>query len=82
VLNPIGGSLVGTTLVAKKKTVRGKPISPKGSAIAVTLRGSPEWKEWVEALARHARLDVAKVIDRALVDFARKEGFDQEAPER
>ena len=71
-----------TMAVAKKKPPRGKPASPKASTIAVTLRGAPEWKAWVEALARHARLDVAKVIDRALVDFAEKEGFKQEAPER
>jgi hypothetical protein len=71
---------MGVALVAKKKTT--KPVVGKTSSIAVTLRGSPEWKAWVEALARHARLDVAKVIDRALVDFAAKEGFDQEAPER
>jgi hypothetical protein len=68
--------------VAKKKAPRGKAAPPKASTIAVTLRGSPEWKAWVEALARHARLDVAKVIDRALIDFAEKEGFDQEAPQR
>ena len=47
-----------TMAVAKKKPPRGKPASPKASTIAVTLRGSPEWKAWVEALARHARLDV------------------------
>jgi hypothetical protein len=51
-------------------------------AIAVTLRGSEPWKAWVEGLANHCRLDVAKVIDRALIDYARKEGFNKEAPRR
>jgi hypothetical protein len=51
-------------------------------AIAVTLRGTPAWKDWVEELAEHCRLDVAKVIDRALIDYARKEGFKREAPSR
>jgi hypothetical protein len=60
----------------KAKTSADRP------AIAVTLRGSPEWKTWVECLADHCRLDVAKVIDRALVDYARKEGFKAEAPSR
>lgn len=73
---------MGTATMARKKTSRGKPVSAKGSTIAVTLRGSPEWKAWVEALAAHARLDVAKVIDRALIDFATKEGFTTKAPER
>jgi hypothetical protein len=65
---------------ALKATV--KPATGKASSIAVTLRGSPDWKVWLEALARHTRLDVAKVIDRALIDFARKEGFDEDAPRR
>ena len=73
---------MGNATMAKKKTTRSKPAQSVASTIAVTLRGSPQWKAWVEALAKHARLDVAKVIDRALVDLAIKEGFDQEAPER
>jgi hypothetical protein len=54
-----------------------EPMTP-----AVRLACSPEWKDWVERLADHCRLDVAKVIDRALIDYARKEGFDEEAPSR
>ena len=73
---------MGTATMAKKKTTRKKPAQGGASTIAVTLRGSPEWKAWVEALARHTRLDVSKMIDRALIDFANKEGFDREAPER
>jgi hypothetical protein len=46
----------------------------------LSLRGSPAWKAWVEALATHSRLDVAKLIDRALIDFATKEGFKDKAP--
>lgn len=67
-----------------KKTTKGKAVGKtiERPAIAVTLRGSPEWKSWVEDLADHCRLDVAKVIDRALIDYARKEGFKAEAPQR
>jgi hypothetical protein len=73
---------MGTLAVAKKKLAKPAAGKAKASTIAVTLRGSPEWKAWVEALAKHTRLDVAKVIDRALIDFAAKEGFEQAAPER
>jgi hypothetical protein len=68
--------------MTRKKTVP-KP-KPRGErpAIAVTLRGSPEWKAWVEGLAEYCRLDVAKLIDRALVDMARKEGYNVDAPSR
>ncbi|MGZ5996115.1 MAG: hypothetical protein ACXWN0_10580 [Isosphaeraceae bacterium] len=73
--------------MAKKTTTRtkaaqAKAAPAKASTIAVTLRGSAEWKAWLEALARHTRLDVAKVIDRALIDLAKKEGFTEEAPAR
>jgi hypothetical protein len=73
---------MGAVLVAKKKTARPATKTSKAEGIAVVVRGSPEWKAWVLALAKHARLDVAKVIDRALIDFAAKEGFEVEAPER
>ena len=69
-------------MMARKKATTGKPTEGKASTIAVTLRGSKEWKAWLESLAKHTRLDVAKVIDRAVIDFAKKEGFEPEAPER
>ena len=69
-------------LVAKKKTAPKRTEKPDRPAIAVTLRGSEEWKSWVEGLADHCRTDVAKVIDRALIDLARKEGYKPDAPRR
>jgi hypothetical protein len=50
--------------------------------IAVTIRGSEEWKAWIEAGARYCRTDVAKLIDAAVVDYLRARGFGQEAPDR
>jgi hypothetical protein len=54
----------------------------KGLAIVVTLKGSPEWKAWVEKLAYQCRTDTSKVIDMALVEFAKNHGFTEEAPRR
>jgi hypothetical protein len=68
--------------MARKRTAPKKTAKVERPAIAVTLRGSPAWKSWVEGLADHCRLDVAKVIDRALIDYARKEGYKAEAPSR
>jgi hypothetical protein len=72
------------TAMARKSAGRKKPMKATldRPGIAVTLRGSPEWKEWLEGLAFHCRLDVAKVIDRALIDYAKKEGYGREAPRR
>jgi hypothetical protein len=78
-----------TAVMARKITksevrasLKAKAARDKASAIAVTLRGSPAWKAWVEALAVHCRTDVAKLIDRGLILVARAEGYDKEAPER
>jgi hypothetical protein len=58
---------------APKTTVKGMVFS---------LRGSPEWKAWVEDLASYCRVDVAKLIDIALADLAKARGFGKEAPKR
>ncbi len=71
-------------LAMAKKTTRRKPMlkTIERPAIAVTLRGSGEWKSWLEAGARFCRTDVAKLIDAALVDYLRARGFKKEAPDR
>ena len=69
--------------MARKKTSRPAPVGAEGiEPSRLPCAGRAEWKAWVEALAAHSRLDVAKVIDRALIDFATKEGFTTKAPER
>jgi hypothetical protein len=72
---------MGPATMAKKKTARSKPAADRKS-IAVTIKGSPEWKEWIDGLAEHCRLDVAKVIDLAVVEYAKAEGYDPKAPQR
>jgi hypothetical protein len=68
--------------VMARKVAKPKVSQAKTSTIAVTLRGSPEWKTWLEALAKKDRSNVATVIDKALVRYAVNIGFEQEAPER
>ncbi len=70
---------MGPTVKAKKKATR----SAAGrKAIAVTIKGDPAWKAWLDGLADHCRSDVAKVIDMALIKYAKGEGYDREAPHR
>jgi hypothetical protein len=66
--------MIKRTITAKKR--------PAPRDVVFSLRGSPEWKKWVDLLAKHCRTDVAKLIDSALVDYARTHGFDRQAPER
>lgn len=65
----------------KRQAVEAK--KPSGAKpTALTIRGSLDWREWVEAGAKHCRTDVAKLVDAALVEYLRARGFDQEVPER
>jgi hypothetical protein len=66
-------------MVKKKATPKSKPSRP---ALAVTVRGSGQWKQWIEELADHCRMDVSTLVDLALVDFAKARGFGTPAPKR
>jgi hypothetical protein len=68
-------------MMAKKKTAR-RATAPGRKTIAVTIKGSQAWKDWIDGLADHCRLDVAKVIDLAVVKFAEAEGYNHKAPRR
>lgn len=78
----MGVGLMANPKKAAPKTAGRKPSGQPRKPVAVTLKGSEEWKSWLEDLARSSRLDVSKLIDRALVEFAKREGFKAEAPER
>ena len=75
-----------TMTMTKKKAIRAKPAAVKPQAerkaIAVVIKGGSDWKAWLEGLAAYRRTDVAKVIDEALVEYAKAKGYDQEAPRR
>jgi len=69
-----------TVEMAKKKTV--SKAKADRSALAVTVRGSAQWKAWVEALADACRMDVSTLVDTALVELAKNRGFTKPAPKR
>jgi hypothetical protein len=48
---------------------------------AITIRGSQEWKDWLERFALKLRSKPTSVIDRALAKLAEQEGF-AEPPQR
>ena len=50
--------------------------------IAMTIRGSLEWREWVERLAKHCRTDIAKLVDASLILYSKEHGFTEPPPER
>ena len=49
---------------------------------ALTIKGRPEWRDWVDRGAEFCRTDVAKLVDAALVEYLKQRGFDEPAPKR
>jgi hypothetical protein len=48
----------------------------------LSMRGSRAWREWVFQLASHNRVRISDLIDRTLIDYAEKSGFDPPPPLR
>jgi hypothetical protein len=66
-------------LMAKK---RAQPAAPQPRRVVVQMKGTDDWKAWLEELAKHLRMPTSAVIDNALVVYAKAQGFTKEAPER
>lgn len=50
--------------------------------LAVTIKGTREWGDWVRGFAAFKRTDTSKLIDLALVKLAEAEGYEPKAPPR
>lgn len=72
---------MGTAIMAKKKTAPAKQEGER-RPIAVTIKGSEEWKKWLEEGAKYSRLSVSVLVEHAVVDFLKSKGFTRESPER
>jgi hypothetical protein len=70
-----GASTVGKP---KKDAKKAEPMKPK----TVGIRATGEWAAWLDRGAKHCRLDVAKLIDKAVAVYLKKEGFDEPPPVR
>jgi hypothetical protein len=66
--------------MAKKKQAS-QPSKPEPRETILSLKGSREWSEWLGRLGTKFRTSKAGIIDRALTEFAEKNGF-EEPPER
>lgn len=48
----------------------------------LTIKGTDEWRSWLERLAEHLRTPTSTLVDHALVEYAKAKGFKEEAPLR
>ena len=64
---------------------RRKPGRPKGPGpvreTVVALKGSPEWKTWLDGFSVHCRLGLADTIEQSLVYYAKEREY-QRPPKR
>jgi hypothetical protein len=54
----------------------GRPRRPgpaRGTVVA--LKGSPEWKAWLDGFASHCRLGLADTIEQSLLSYAKERDF-------
>ena len=69
----IYGTSAGAILTAE---VAAKGTQPN----AITIRGSVEWKEWLDRFAAKMRIKPTAIIDLALAKLADQEGFSEPPP--
>jgi hypothetical protein len=66
--------------MAKKKAPLGDQADDR--QIVISVKGSAEFRDWLNDLADHQRISAVKVIELALVEYARNHGFTKAAPKR
>lgn len=60
----------------------GDVLMMEGTSCQVVVKGSKEWRDWVMALSRFSRMRVPFLIDHALIEYAKRHGFEPPAPKR
>jgi hypothetical protein len=55
---------------------------PGRRASAVTVKGTDEWKAWLDKAADHCGMTVSGLVDMSVRQFAKKQGFADPPPER
>ena len=88
ILDPNEGSVFEGIAVAKRPS--SKPTAKRASSSlhqpvptqpnAISIRGSAEWKEWLEAFAAKMRSKPTAIIDLGLAKLAAQEGFPEPPP--
>ena len=82
--------VVAEEIAVAKKRANLPPLDPspdkdsdvERQAVILTMRGSGEWKEWLQRLGKHCRLKTAVLIEQSLMEYAEKRGFTEPPPER
>jgi hypothetical protein len=71
----------GTAVMAKKKAAASGRVQARRKVV-LQMKGTEEWKGWLDGLSRRLRMPASSVVDNALVMYAKAQGYAEEAPER
>ncbi len=64
------------TAQERKKPGRPKRVGPARETV-VALKGSTEWKVWLDGFAGHCRLGLADTIEQSLDYYAQERRYDR-----
>jgi hypothetical protein len=80
ILGPDGSPVLEGDDMARKRAVKPAPKVVATQPNAITIRGSSEWKSWLEDFASRMRSKPTAIIDLALAKLAHQEGFREPPP--
>lgn len=65
------------------KNCKSRPMEEWGrKPLVLQIRGTPEWKSWLDEAAEFNRTTVANLVDQAIARFVRESGFTKPPPRR
>jgi hypothetical protein len=73
---------LSTAMMAKKLPAKGRGAEPGPRRTVLTIKGTDEWREWLEGLSEHLRTPTSTIVDHALVRYAKEVGYEKPAPKR
>jgi hypothetical protein len=75
-------AFIGRPLLVDPNPDAVEVMGTTGKAVVLTIKGTDEWREWLEGLSKHLRTPTSTIVDHALVRYAKESGYQAEAPER
>jgi hypothetical protein len=73
---------MGVTMARPKPEAQPAAGAAKRQPTAITIRGSKQWRAWLERGAEHCRTDTSKLMDIAVAHYLKAQGFDEPPPRR
>lgn len=71
----------GAAVMAKKKRAKPKAPPAEERVAVVVLKGSPEYRDWLNGISQDSLIPVASIVRDALAKWANQRGY-SEPPER